>query len=169
MLDLAIRHKDKLLDKFASTFFDPKYMYYYNGDGYCSTPDIATDTYNIHQFVSLDKDGNIIGYLKYKIDHNVRAAYGFAAMNFTDNIVIFSKDLKQVLIDIFLKFNLNKLDFNVTCGNPIEKSYDKIVARYGGRVLGIYKDDTITQDGVIHDSKAYEIMRSEFLEHYNRR
>ena len=43
--------------------------------------------------------------------------------------------------DIFERFGFRKLVFSVAVGNPIEKSYDKMMERYGGRVVGIFKEE----------------------------
>lgn len=46
-------------------------------------------------------------------------------------------DLGQALQDIFEKFKFRKLTFCVVVGNPIEKSYDKMINKYNGRIIGI--------------------------------
>ena len=49
-------------------------------------------------------------------------------VNFSDDKWTFGMDLRQVIDDIFCKFNMQRMEFNVVCGNPIEKSYDRIRA-----------------------------------------
>ncbi|MDE7445913.1 MAG: hypothetical protein K2N15_09485 [Lachnospiraceae bacterium] len=73
-------------------------------------------------------------------------------------------DLEKALKDIFTKFNFNKLKFSVVIGNPIEKAYDKAIKRYGGKIIGIEKQETRLIDGKLYDVKRYEIMRSDYLE-----
>lgn len=75
----------------------------------------------------------------------------------------FGRDLGQALTDIFEKFRFNKLKFSVVIGNPIEKSYDRMIQRYGGRIVGIFRQDTRLIDGNLYDVKDYEILRSEYL------
>lgn len=85
------------------------------------------------------------------------------AANFSNEKLQFGKDLVQVIKDIFYKYNFRKLTFTVFVGNPIEKSYDKMVNKYGGRIVGIQKKHTRLQDGKYYDEKIYEIMREDFI------
>lgn len=73
-------------------------------------------------------------------------------------------DVGQVLRDIFEKFKFNKLTFSVVIGNPIEKSYDKMISKYDGRIVGIYEKETKLIDGEYYDVKLYEITRKSYLE-----
>ena len=52
-------------------------------------------------------------------------------------------------------------------GNPIEKSYDKMVKKYGGRIIGTYKEDVKLIDGEYYDKKLYEILSSEYFNAIN--
>ena len=54
-------------------------------------------------------------------------------------------------------------------GNPIEKSYDKMINKYGGRIVGIYKEDVKLIDGEYYDKKLYEILASEYFETIKKR
>ncbi len=77
--------------------------------------------------------------------------------------LLFGIDLGQALIDIFDKFKFRKLRFSVIVGNPVEKSYDKMVQKYGGRIVGIYYKEQQLIDGEIYDQKLYEILRENYL------
>ena len=124
---------------------------------------IDTDTWNRHQFVSLDKEGNVIGYISYSISRADNSAHSLSIMNFSDNKVVFGMDLGQALKDIFEKYKFRKLNFIVVVGNPIEKSYDKMIKKYGGRIVGTYKEDVKLIDGEYYDKKSYEILASEYF------
>ena len=65
--------------------------------------------------------------------------------------------------DIFKKFNFRKLSFGVYVGNPIEKSYDRLIRKYGGRIVGIKIEDTRLIDGKFYDFKMYEIFKNEYI------
>jgi hypothetical protein len=86
----------------------------------------------------------------------------FGAINFTDN-PLFGKDLLQVIKDIFERFNFHKLSFGMVVGNPIEKTYDRIVEKYGGRITCIEKEETKLDDNKYYDVKRYEILREDYL------
>lgn len=49
--------------------------------------------------------------------------------------------------------------FRVVIGNHIEKMYDKYIEKYGGRIIGVRKDEVRLIDG-----KLYEITKDEYLE-----
>jgi hypothetical protein len=70
---------------------------------------------------------------------------------------------------MFTKFNLHKLDFGVVIGNPVEKTYDNLCRRYGGRILCIEKEETRLQDNKLYDVKRYEIMREDYLKVRNKK
>lgn len=55
------------------------------------------------------------------------------------------------------------MNFIVVVGNPIEKSYDKMIKKYGGRIVGTYKEDVKLIDGEYYDKKLYEILASEYF------
>lgn len=67
------------------------------------------------------------------------AAYDFGAINFSNDKLTFGRDLVQVIDDIFCSFGLERMEFKVVCGNPIERSYDRMVERFGGRIVGVRK------------------------------
>lgn len=84
-------------------------------------------------------------------------------MNFIDDKMTFGMDLGQVLQDIFEKYNFRKLDFCVVVGNPIEKSYDKMVKKYNGRIVGTFKDDVKLIDNKYYDIKYYEVTKENYM------
>ena len=162
MLDNARKYKEELQSQFIDTWYDEKYKFYYVGGWHREyTP--PEDDWERMCFVSLDKDKNILGCIEYSLDRNIGAAYDFSAINFSDDKLTFGKDLHQVIDDIFCKLNIQRMEFNVVCGNPIEKSYDKMVAKFGGRIIGTRKRSTKLLDNKIYDDKIYEILREDYL------
>jgi hypothetical protein len=53
--------------------------------------------------------------------------------------------------------------FGVIVGNPIEKTYDKLIEKYGGKICGYAKEDIKLFDGKLYDLKNYEIMREDYI------
>ena len=97
--------------------------------------------------------------------HNLRIINFEEKPNF-----LFSKDLKEFIIDVlFLKFRFNKLQFTCVVGNPIEKTYDRFIIKYGGRIVGIYEKDVRLVDNKIYDLKLYEITREAVLSKLSKR
>ena len=105
----------------------------------------------------------LIGYIAYNIARADNSAHSLSIMNFSDNKVAFGMDLGQALKDIFEKYKFRKLNFTVVVGNPIEKSYDKMIKKYGGRIVGTYKSDVKLIDGEYYDKKSYEILADEYF------
>ena len=165
MLDVAQKYSDILKLKFANVLYDERYKFI--NRGWDSEYQPSKSTWETHEFVSLSKEGEVLGYIVYDIDRNTYNAHGLLAVNFSDNKFTYGLDLKRVIKNIFCKFNFNKLSFIVFCGNPIEKSYDKMVTKYGGRIVGIRKQDVKLSDGEYYDTKMYEILREDFINKMN--
>lgn len=81
MLDLAIKHKEELQKKLVDTWFTDKYKFVH-ADVYCDEEKFEENTWNKHQFVSLDKDGNVIGYIRYNVNRSDNSCGGLCIYNF---------------------------------------------------------------------------------------
>jgi hypothetical protein len=162
MLDNAIKYENELKEKFIDVWYDNDYKYYFEND-WRSEFEIPKNDYEQRSFVSLDKDNNIIGYISYNISRHASTAYAFNAINFSKNKFVFGKDLYNVIDDIFCKFNMNRLEFDVVVGNPAEKSYDKMVEKYNGRIVGTKRQSIKLIDGRLYDEKLYEILKDDYL------
>jgi len=161
MLDLAIKHKEELQEKFRNTWFDEKYKYWACGN-YYEESEIAESTWSYHQFVSLDSSGKVIGYISYHIDRGNDFVDGLNIINFSDNAAVFGLDAGRAIRDIFEKFHFRKLNFVVVIGNPIESTYDKMVSRYGGRIVGTQRKNIKLIDGKYYDEKLYEVLAEDY-------
>lgn len=163
MLDLAIKHVDQLQDKMLSTWFDDKYKYFHCSNWYSNEKIVKNDTWNQHQFVSVNTAGEVIGFISYEIKRAENYACALAAINFSDQKMTFGKDLGQCIQEIFEKFKFEKLKFSVVVGNPIERTYDTLIEKYGGRVVGTFQKDVKLIDGEYYDFKLYELTRENYL------
>lgn len=161
MLEPAIKYKDQLEKAQYELWFDYKYKYW-NCEPYYDTLEIDDNTWSKHQFVSV-LNGKILGYISYKTLRQNNDAHSLSVINFSDNKFVFGKDLHQALKDIFEKYKFRKLSFSVVVGNPIEESYDKMIEKYGGRIIGTRKEDVKLIDGEYYDLKLYEIFASEYF------
>lgn len=156
MLKNALLYEDQIRNKFYNIWYDNKYEYYFSSD-YRMDFKIPKNGSERRDFVSIDSENNVLGYICYRIKADVRLVYEFGAINFSSNKITFGFDLKQVIDDIFMKFNMETLEFSVVCGNPIEKSYDRFIEQIGGKVLCIRHNRVKDLAGNIHDDKLYEI------------
>ena len=73
MLDIAINHIDELKKKYNSIWFQEKYKFY-NYDMWFNNVEVDNNTWNRHQFVSVNKDGEIIGYIAYQVERQTHNA-----------------------------------------------------------------------------------------------
>lgn len=163
MLKLAIQYSDELNKLFVNVAHNDKYKFF-NTTRHCDYDlNLAKDSWSHLEFVSVDKNNNVLGFLSARIDRHADSISSLRAINFHDLNYTFSKDFHQFIRDLFEKFNFRKINFSVVVGNPAEKMYDKYINQYKGRVVGIYKEDVRLFDGNYYDFKLYEIMRSDYL------
>ena len=164
MLKQAILYEGEVTRKITETWYEEKYKFV-TPNVYCKLEQIYPNTWDIHQFVSVNEEDEVIGYIAYSINRVTNSVDQLVIYNFTDNSITFGLDLKQVFHDIFMKFNFHKVQFCVTIGNPVEKQYDKMIKKYHGRIVGILKDDAKCFDGKYYDVKLYEILRDEYMQY----
>lgn len=161
MLDIAQKYTDELRLKFADIAYDLKYQFYTGGWSEEYKP--SKDNWENFEFVSIDSKGEVLGHICYNIDRNSNRAYGFCIINFSNNKITFGRDVAQAVDDIFIKYKFRKLDYSVFVGNPIEKTYDRLTKRYGGRIVGTKIKNSKLLDGELYDFKMYEIFREDYI------
>lgn len=161
MLKPAIIYKEQLETLQYQLYFNDKYKYW-NCGVYYEPLNIDPNTWNGHQFVSVLNE-EVLGFISYSIARSDDSVYNLSIINFSDNKMTFGRDTGQALKDIFEKYGFRKINFEVVIGNPIEKSYDKMIKKYGGRIIGIKKEDVRLIDGKFYDRKMYEILANEYF------
>jgi hypothetical protein len=162
MLKLAKTYENQLQYQFSKTLFNEKYKYYHASNYYDYNLALDNDSWNSLQFVSVDKNDNVLGYFSAKINRTAEYVSSLQVINFYELNYTFSKDFHQFVTDLFTKFNFRKINFSVLIGNPAEKMYDKYIEKYNGRVVGVYKEDVRLFDGKYYDFKVYEIFKRDF-------
>lgn len=162
MIDIALKYADDLKKLYISTWNNEKYKYY-NYRSFYELPKFAESTWDGHDFVSINKNGDIVGAIGYAINRPTESVCGLGILNFTDDKITFGRDVLQAIKDIFEKYNFRKLSCCVVIGNPIEKTYDRLIAKYGGRIIGIEKEETKLCDNKYYDVKRYEILREDYM------
>lgn len=161
MLDVAYNHAEVLNAKFMQTKLDEKYKFYWSASWHgfdVFEPDKSNWT-NI-QMVSKNTEGEVLGYMSAAINRDARYVDTLVVINFSDDKYTFGKDLREFLDRLLKQFY--KINFSVVIGNPIEKSYDKLVKKYNGRVVGIFEKDKRLMDGKLYDYKVYEVFSPYF-------
>ena len=159
MLRYAYEYKDQLSKLYVQAMSDPKYKFL-RCEGYTDfTISIDDTTWSRHQYVSVNSKGEVIGYLSASIDNTVPIVSSLYIANFYERNVTFSKDFYAFLDTLMTRYS--KVSFTVVVGNPAETMYDRVIKKYGGRVVGI-KEDHVSIDGALYDFKMYEILRRNY-------
>lgn len=163
-------YEEQIKRKLWEIWYDEKYQFYFGGSWRSdfSLTDNPSD-FQKRGFAVLNDSDELLGYISYSVDHEMRIAQWFGAINFSDDKLTFGQALRQVIEDCFLKFGMEVVEWNVICGNPIEKSYDRMCEMLGGTIVGVRHRRTKDLAGNVHDDKTYEILRENFLEATNRR
>ena len=91
-----------------------------------------------------------------RIDRNSDIITSVSAIRF-DSGNVFSRDLFEFLRQL-ANMPVRKIEWWVLRGNPAEKLYDKIIKKYGGTKIGVYKQSVKLSDGKYYDKVFYELM-----------
>lgn len=161
MLQPAQLYETELNEKFIEIWYNPDYMYYTFSSGFCKL-DLAEDNYGSHTFASIDDNQNIIGFISYDIHPTTLSADNLAIMSFDRGNIIFGRDLKQSIFDIFNKYHMNRLEFQCIGESPHFSAYKRLCFRYGGDIVGHYHSCVRLMDGCLHDLYTFEIMADNF-------
>jgi RimJ/RimL family protein N-acetyltransferase len=165
MLKPACLYADELLLlDIEKCYGNPFYQYYY-GDGDVYSPlsvQLDEDHNNVVHFVSVDDEDNILGYIGYTIDHSSKSAKWWGIKSYQPSI-IFARDCLQAVDDVFMKFNLNRIEWFAYTDNHAIRGYKKFIKKYGGRIVGILKQDRRLMDGKLHDTMIFELLREDYL------
>jgi hypothetical protein len=162
MLEFAKIREKELKGLFWQTAFDPFYKYM-DMCAYREDFSLPKDTNGQHYFTSIWQD-KIIGFINYQINREANRVDGFFCVHFgKKHSYIFAKDLMTAIRDIFEEYKFNKINFCVIIGNPVEKTYDRLIKKYGGRIVGVFKNDIKLIDGNLYDLKCYELMAADYF------
>lgn len=165
MLEYAKKYEDRLRQLFYDIAFDPFYQFQ-QFKSYRETFKVSDDTYNAVDFASV-YNNEILGMIGYQVNRDANCVFGLNIISFNQKekqlYFIFGKDVMTAIKNVFEKHGFNKIGFSVIIGNPIEKTYDKLIKRYNGRIVGIKKQETKLLDGKLYDVKLYEILAEEYF------
>lgn len=114
-------YEEQIKRKMWEIWYDEKYQYYFGGNwrSDLSLADNNSD-YPKRAFAVLNNRDELIGYISYSVDNELRIAQWFGAINFSDDKLTFGRALRQVIEDCFLKFGMEVVEWYVICGNPID-------------------------------------------------
>jgi RimJ/RimL family protein N-acetyltransferase len=162
MLQPAQLYVEKLQEEIIKSWYKPENIYWDGGPGsyQISLPD---NNFDRHCFVSVNKNGNVIGYIDYNVDYTSMVAYKFGIISFEKGSVEFAKDLYEAICNCFEKYHMNRISWLCYTDNPAIKGYRNFIKKHGGVECGYYRQVAKLQDGKLHDSVVFEILAEEFV------
>ena len=161
MLRPAQLYEQKLQEENTKAWYKPENIFWNGGTG-DSIIKLPDGNYDTHNFVSVDKNDRVIGYITYYVDWKAMSADSFGAISYDKGNLVFVKDLYTAICNIFEKYNMNRLSWWCYADNPAIRGYRNFIKKHGGRECGYLRQYSILQDGKLHDSVLFEIMRNEF-------
>lgn len=162
MLKPAQLYKEELEAKIIESWYKPENIYW-NGGAYDSMVNLPDNNYDQHNFVSVDNEGSVIGYICYEVDWGALSASGFGAISFDKGNLTFGRDLYAAICNIFEIHHLNRISWVCYADNPAIQGYRNFIKRHGGVECGHRRKVTRLQDGKLHDSVEFEILAEEFV------
>ena len=154
MLYPAQLYKEELKKKLISCWYDPKYRYYFGEDRQEFTvPD--NNTWR-HDFVHLDKDGNIDGFFSYNYNDGNKSMTQFGLISFSENGMPLIIDAVHQVKKMFLN-GAQRCEFWAFTDNPVCKLYNRLMAKYGGLIVA-HLTRSGYFDGKYHDAVIYEVL-----------
>lgn len=161
MLMPAQLYKDELRAELLRSWYKPENIYWsgWTGD---EITDLTENNYDMHCFVSIDKNGKVVGYISYSVNWVAMNADRFGIINFDKGNLTFAKDLYQAICDLFEKYHMNRIGWIAFADNPAIRGYRNFIRKHGGRECGYKRQHAKLQDGKLHDSIEFEILASEF-------
>lgn len=161
MLKPAQLYKEQLQEENIKSWYKPENIFW-NGASYDSMINFKEDNYDCHQFVSVDKDDNVIGYICYSVNWTVMSARDFGIISFKKGSIEFAKDVYMAICNLFEVYHMNRIEWLSYVDNPAIRGYRNFIKKHGGRECGYYRQIARLQDGRLHDGVEFEILAEEF-------
>lgn len=162
MLKPAQLYEEELCKENIKSWYHPENIYWNGGAG-DNILELSDSNYDRHDFVSVDKDDNIIGYIGYSVDWTAMSADRFSIISFRKGSLEFVKDLYRAICDLFEVYHMNRVSWIAYADNPAVRGYRNFIKKHGGRECGHYRQITRLQDGKLHDTVSFEILAAEFV------
>lgn len=161
MLKPAQLYKNQLYEENTKSWYKPENIFWNGGTG-DSQINLHDNNYDCHQFVSVDKNDNVIGYICYSVDWAAMSADRFGIISFKKSSIEFARDVYIAICNIFERYHLNRIQWFCFADNPAIRGYRNFIKKHGGRECGHYRQVARLQDGKLHDSAQFEILAEEF-------
>ena len=157
MIKPALLYADQLQKKVIESWYEPETRFY-SGLG-SGKIELVDNNYDERQYVSIGKDGNVIGYISHNVDWCTRSASHWLMTSFDKGNLEFVRDLHKVVTDLFFKENFNRVEWWCFADNPAVRGYKNFIKRFGGSIVGELHKSAVFSDGTVHDTYIFEILR----------
>lgn len=161
MIKPAQLYAEKLQEENIKAWYKPENIFWEGGTGNCQIV-INEDNYNCHQFVSVDKNDNVIGYITYAVDWQAMNADRFGIISYDRGNAIFAKDVYEVVCNLFEIYHMNRVSWFAFADNPAVRGYRNFKKKHGGRECAYQRQIAKLMDGKLHDSVQFEILAEEW-------
>ena len=167
MLKPAQLYKEELQECMLKSWYKPENIYWHSSTTEYLL-DIPEDNGEYHNFASIDKNDNVIGYITYRVDWITMSASWFGIISFDKGNIEFIRDILQAIYNCFEVYHLNRIEWCCYADNPAIRGYRNFIKKYGGRECGYFRQCSKLMDGKLHDSVSFEILSEEFHNNYNK-
>ena len=154
MLEVANKYMDQLQELNYRIRYNDYYKYY-NLGSYYDDPEYKTSDWLRSDWVSTT-NGEVKAHMKAYLDRDYMIITELTLVNYSQTYVEFYSDFRE-FIRRLVRVGFRKICFSVIVGNPAERTYDRFVKRYGGRIVGTHKSHVKLIDGKYYDLKLYEV------------
>lgn len=89
---------------------------------------LINDSKRCHEFVSVDKENKVIGFIRYLIYDD--KAFDLEIISFEHNSSIFARDLIEAVYDIFDVFSLNSVSGAFSFAHPLLPKYLSLMKKH---------------------------------------
>lgn len=149
--------QDAVQKSWFRTYLNPKYKYCHAN--YAEVLTFDENTWVNEYWVILNDNDDIVGYVEGNIN---RITYNYSinlAVNFTDDKSTMGRGLAAIFGSIIHR-NFHKIEWMMAKGNPIAKSYKRVLEELEGRIEGIKEDNVRLWDNEYTDAYMYAVMTS---------
>lgn len=161
MLKIAYFYKDRLQDWLKDNIESDIFYYYFIHCNKYDEFDISPNDKNKIQYVSVNKNDDIIGYMSAVLDRNTNSVQEVPVVRIGNQTTQFGIDLLR-FFDKLYEFGVQKCKFTSVVGSEMQLMLETMVEKIGGRKIGVLKRDCRLRDGSLADVKLFEVTREEY-------
>ena len=154
----AQNYEEELRQKLRECWYTSEHQYFFGGD--LSTINLQNDAFWRHDFVYIDKYGDVAGYFSYNYNDGDKSIRNFGLISFTPNWTGLLRDALERLRTLFDE-GAQRAEFFCFADNPAKAWYDRIVSRFGGHEVG-HLHRTAYFHGCYHDAIIYEVLAENY-------